>query len=61
VLVGIGGEATSLFIVVGILVSRGLGSFSTRVVQKNQRNPYDCSSSHSRVVACASNIQLAEL
>jgi hypothetical protein len=38
-----------------------LGDFQMRVVEQNQRNPYECSSSHSKVVACASYIQRAEL
>jgi hypothetical protein len=33
VLVGIGGEVNSLFVVVELLVSRGLGFFCMRVVQ----------------------------
>jgi hypothetical protein len=61
VLVGICGKVISLFIVVAILVSRGLGFFCMRAVRQNQRNIYECGSSHSRVVACASNIQLVEL
>jgi hypothetical protein len=61
VFVGIGSEVNSLFIVVALLVSRDLGSFCMRVVQQNQRNIYECGLSHSRVVARASNIQLAEL
>jgi hypothetical protein len=61
VLMGIGGEVNSLFVVVALLVSRGLGFFRMRAVQQNHRNLYECGSSHSRVVACASNIQLAEL
>jgi hypothetical protein len=59
--VGIGGEVNSLFVVVALLVNRGLGLLRMRVVRQNQRNLYECGSSHSRVVACASNIQLAEL
>jgi hypothetical protein len=58
---GIKGEETSLFIVVALLVSRGLGFFSMRVVEQNQRNPYECSSSHSKIVACAFYIHLVEL
>jgi hypothetical protein len=61
VLVGIGGEVNSLFVVVALIVSRGLGFFCMRAVQQNQRNLYECGSSHSRVVACASNIQPAKL
>jgi hypothetical protein len=61
VLMGIGGEVNSLFVVVALLVSRGLGFFRMRAVQQNHRNLYECGSSHSSVVACASNIQLAEL
>jgi hypothetical protein len=61
VLVGIGGEVNSLFILVALVVSRCLGFFCMRVVRQNQRNLYKCRSSHSRVVACASNIQLVEL
>jgi hypothetical protein len=60
VLVGIGGEVNYLFVVVALVVNRGLGFFRMRAVQKNQINLYECGSSHSRVVACASNIQLAE-
>jgi hypothetical protein len=61
VLVGIGGEVNFLFVVVALLVSRGLRFFCMRAVRQTQRNLYECGSSHSRVVACASNIQLAEL
>jgi hypothetical protein len=61
VLVGIGGEVNSLFVVVSLLVSRCLGFFCMRAMRQNQRNLYECGSSHSRVVACAFNIQLAEL
>jgi hypothetical protein len=32
-----------------------------RAVEQNQSNPYEGWSSHSRVVACASNIYLTEL
>jgi hypothetical protein len=42
------------FVVVALLVS---GAW----VRHNQRNPYECGSSHPKVVACASYIQLAEL
>jgi hypothetical protein len=55
------GEVTSLYVVVALLVSRGFGFFSMRVVEQSQRNPYECSSSHKKVVACASYIQCAEL
>jgi hypothetical protein len=61
VLVGIGGEVNSLFIGVALLVNRGLGFFCMRVVRQNQRNLYESGLSHSRVVACDSNIHLAEL
>jgi hypothetical protein len=60
VLAGIRGEVNSLFVVVALLVSRVLVFFRMRVVRQNQRNLYECGSSHSRAVACASNIQLAE-
>jgi hypothetical protein len=59
--VGIGGEVYSLFVVVALLVSRGLGFLRMRAVRQNERNLYECGPSHSSVVACASNIQLAEL
>jgi hypothetical protein len=61
VLVGIGGEVNSFFVVVALLISRGLGFLRMRMVRQNQRNLYECGSSHLRVVACAFNIQLAEL
>jgi hypothetical protein len=61
VLVGISGKVSSLFVVVALLISRGSGFCRMRAVRQNQRNLYDCGSSHSRVVACASNIQFAEL
>jgi hypothetical protein len=61
VLVGIGGEVNSFFVVVALLISRGLGFLRMRTVRQNQRNLYECGSSHSRVVVCAFNIQLAEL
>jgi hypothetical protein len=32
-----------------------------RAVEPNQRNPYECNSSHSNVNACAFYIRLAEL
>jgi hypothetical protein len=32
-----------------------------RVVEQNQRNSYECRSSHSKVVACVFYIQIAEL
>jgi branched-subunit amino acid transport protein AzlD len=44
VLVGIGGDVDSLFIVVALLVSRALGFFCMRAVQQNQRNLYECGS-----------------
>jgi hypothetical protein len=44
VLVGIGGEVNSLFIVVALLVSRGLGFHCMRAVRQNQRNLYECGS-----------------
>jgi hypothetical protein len=61
VLVGIDGESTSLYVIVALLISRGFGFFSMRDVRQSQINPYECGSSHSKVVACASDIQLAEL
>jgi hypothetical protein len=61
VLVGIGGMVNSFFVVVALLANRGLGFFRMRKVRQNQRNLYECGLSHSRVVACASNIQLVEL
>jgi hypothetical protein len=61
VLVGIGGEVNSLFVVVELLISKGLGFFCMRAARQIQRNLYECGSSHPRVVACASNIQLVEL
>jgi hypothetical protein len=54
-------EVNSLFVVVALFVSRGLGFFRLRVVQQNQINPYECGSSHSRGVARASYIQLAKV
>jgi hypothetical protein len=39
----------------------GLGFFSMRAIEQNQRNPYECGSSYSRVVPCTNYIQLAEL
>jgi hypothetical protein len=32
-----------------------------RAIEQNQKNPYECGSSHSKVVAYASYIQLVEL
>jgi hypothetical protein len=32
-----------------------------RAVEQNQINPYECGSSHSKVVPCAYYIQLVEL
>jgi hypothetical protein len=55
------GEVTFLYFVVALLVGGGLGFFSRMAVEQNQKNPYECGSSHSRVVACASYFQLAEL
>jgi hypothetical protein len=52
---------TSLYVVVALLVSRGLGSFLMRVVKQNQRNSYECGLSHSKVDACASYMQLASI
>jgi hypothetical protein len=54
------GEVISLYVVVALLVSRGLRFFLMRVVEQNQSNPYKCGSSHSKVVPCAPYIQLAE-
>jgi hypothetical protein len=61
VLVGIGGEVSSLFIDVALLDSRGLGFFHLWAERQNKRNLYECGSSQSRLIASASNIQLAEL
>jgi hypothetical protein len=54
-------EVTSLYIVVALLASRDLESFSMRAVRQNQINPYECGSSNSKVDDCASYIQLVEL
>jgi hypothetical protein len=50
------GKVTSLDVVASLLVSRGLGPFIG-----NQRKSYECGSSHSKVVPCASYVQLADL
>jgi hypothetical protein len=54
------GKVTSLDVGASFLVS-SLGSFCRKVVEQNQRKSYECGSSHSKVVACASYVQLAEL
>jgi hypothetical protein len=55
------GEVTSFYAVAAILIGRGLNPFCMMAVEQNQTNPYECGSSHSRVVACALYIQLVEL
>jgi hypothetical protein len=52
---------TSLFVVVALLVGKGLGSIRMRVVEQNERNSYECDSCHSKVVVYAHYIQLALL
>jgi hypothetical protein len=55
------GEVISLYVVVALLLNRGLGFFLMRVEEQNQSNPYECDSSHSKIIPYASYIQLVKL
>jgi NADH:ubiquinone oxidoreductase subunit 3 (subunit A) len=53
-------EVTFLYVVVALLIS-GAWSFRMRAMEQNQKNPYECGPSHSRVIVYAHYIHLVGL